>query len=589
MQFDMADRTSNPFTETGRRTPPNSWSKRKLGRFTIAVLGAATLACGCTSIQDYVHNGFKVGPNYERPPAPVAKNWIDADDVRVRSETEDISKWWTVFNDPALDSLICLAYQQNLTLREAAFRVLEARGQLAISVGNLFPQTQQMTGSYTRNAISIETANSSFFNSGKRWFQQLGYGFNLSWEIDLWGRLRRAVESNEATLDASVEDYDDVLVTLLGDVATNYIELRTLEQRLEYTRTNVELQRETLKIVAGQVKAQLLTELDLDQARSTLEQTEAEVPELEIAARLINNQLCILLGIPPEDLHAKLGVGKIPTAPIDVAVGIPADLLRRRPDIRRAERQAAAQSAQIGISEAEFYPIISFNGTLGWQSQYIGRLISEPAMAGSLGPAFNWNILNYGRILNNVRVQDARFQELVATYQNAVLSAQQDVENGLITFIRAQTRTKFQAQCVIDAEKAVKIALAQYTAGVIDLTRVTLLQQTLVTQQDTLAQAQGEIGTGLIQVYRALGGGWQIRLTDCQAGPLPPPSTATTAPAPSPVLPAVPSTDKNATPAPVKPPPLPKTDKAPGSDLSTSDPGNAAPPSSARRLTDLFR
>jgi NodT family efflux transporter outer membrane factor (OMF) lipoprotein len=567
-------------------TSPEQRSKSSLAWRMGATLWALALTCGCTSFQDYIHNGFKVGPNYERPPAPVAKNWIDADDVRVRSEADDISKWWTVFNDPALDSLICLAYQQNLTLREASFRVLQARGQLAISVGNLFPQTQTMNGSYTRSALSIETANSSFFNSGKRWFQQWGYNFNVGWEIDFWGRLRRAVESNEATLDASVEDYDDVLVTLLGEIATNYIELRTLEQRLEYTRTNVELQRATLKIVQGGVNVKLLNELDLDQARSTLEQTEAEVPELEIAARLLNNQLCILLGIPPEELHAKIGSGHIPTAPVDVAVGIPADLLRRRPDIRRAERIAAAQSAQIGIAEAEFYPIISFDGNLGWSAQRIANLVTEPGIAGSLGPAFSWNILNYGRILNNVRVQDARFQELVATYQNTVLAAQQDVENGLITFIRAQTRAKLQNQCVIDAEKAVKIALAQYTAGVIDLTRVTLLQQTLVQQQDTLAQAQGEIGVGLVQVYKALGGGWQIRLAGCEVGPLPPPGSTTTNPAPS--TSTAPNTDKSPTPAPVKPP-LPSTGKAPAPSATTLDSGSPVAPTGARRLTDLFR
>jgi NodT family efflux transporter outer membrane factor (OMF) lipoprotein len=569
-------------------TTPDQRSKGTAAWRLAATLWAAALTCGCTSFQDYIHNGFKVGPNYERPPAPVAKNWIDADDVRVRSEADDISKWWTVFNDPALDSLICLAYQQNLTLREASFRVLQARGQLAISVGNLFPQTQTMNGSYTRSAISIETANSSFFNSGKRWFQQWGYNFNVGWEIDFWGRLRRAVESNEATLDASVEDYDDVLVTLLGEIATNYIELRTLEQRIEYTKTNVDLQRATLKIVEGGVNVKLLNELDLDQARSTLEQTEAEVPELEIAARLLNNQLCILLGIPPEELHAKIGSGHIPTAPIDVAVGIPADLLRRRPDVRRAERFAAAQCAQIGIAEAQFYPIISFDATLGWSAQRIANLVTEPGIAGSLGPAFSWNILNYGRILNNVRVQDARFQELVATYQNTVLAAQQDVENGLITFIRAQTRTKFQNQCVIDAEKAVKIALAQYTAGVIDLTRVTLLQQTLVTQQDTLAQAQGEIGVGLVQVYKALGGGWQIRLNGCEVGPLPPPGSTTTKPAPSTATPTSPSTDKPPTPAPTKPQ-LPNTDKAPAPAASGPDSGSPAAPNGARRLTALFR
>lgn len=562
-------------------------------------MGAVLLCCGCTSIRDYVHNGFKVGPNYEKPPAPVERTWIDADDVRIRTESDDLSlsKWWTVFNDPTLDSLICLAYQQNLTLREASFRVLQARGQLGIAVGNLFPQIQQMTGSYTRNAISRATANTNTFTSGKRWFQQWNYGFNLGWEIDFWGRLRRAVEASEATLDASVEDYDDVLVTLLGDVATNYIQLRTFEQRIVYTKSNVEIQRETLKIVEGGVKAGTLNELDLDQARSTLEQTEAEIPELEIALRLVNNQLCILLGIPPEDLHAKLGTGPIPTAPIEVAAGIPAELLRRRPDIRRAERQAAAQSALIGFTEAEFYPHISFNGTMGWSAERLKNLVHEQSIAGNLGPAFTWNILNYGRILNDVRVQDARFQELVAAYQNAVLSAQREVENGLVTFTRAQQRAKLQGQSVNDAEKAVKIALAQYTAGVIDLTRVTLLQQTLVQQQDVLAQAQGEIGLGLVQVFEALGGGWQIRLTDCQAAPLPVPSTAAANPASTPTRSATPDKDKSA--PQLKPKPLlPDTDKAlpkgapdkaQSNGMTNADSAPAVPAGGARRLSDLFR
>ena len=330
------------------------------------------------------------------------------------------------------------------------------------------------------------------------------------------------MESDLATLDASVENYDDVLVTLLGDVATNYVVYRTTEQRIDYARENVALQRKTLQIAEGELKVGIVGELDVDQARSTLEQTEAGIPELEIMLRQAANQLCILLGIPPEDLTARLGSGSIPTAPPEVAVGIPADLLRRRPDVRRAERQAAAQSAQIGIAEAEFYPHISINGTIGFSAAHFNELFQERALTGNVGPAFTWNILNYGRVLNNVRLQDARFEELVATYQNTVLSANQDVENGLVTFLRAQQRTKLQAASVADAKKAVDIALAQYASGVIDLTRLTLLQQTLVVLQDTLAQAQGEIATGLIQVYRALGGGWQIRLTGCDPGTLPP-------------------------------------------------------------------
>ena len=229
-----------------------------------------------------------------------------------------------------------------------------------------------MTGSYTRNALSRETAN-PLASGLKRWYGQWNYGFNLSWELDFWGRLRRAIESDAATLDASVENYDDVLVTLLGDVATNYVTYRTTEQRIKYAKENVALQRKTLQIVEGQRKVGIVGELDVDQARSTLEQTEAGIPELEIAQRQAANQLCILLGIPPQDLQARLGSGTIPTAPPEVAVGIPADLLRRRPDVRRAERQAAAQSAQIGIAEAQFYPSISINGTIGYSAQNFKR------------------------------------------------------------------------------------------------------------------------------------------------------------------------------------------------------------------------
>ncbi len=303
--------------------------------------------CGCTGLREYIDNGFKVGPNYAQPPAPVATEWIDAADQRVRKESDDLSKWWTVFNDPVLDGLICFAYKQNLSLKAAGFRVLQARALLGIDVGNLFPQTQKMMGDYTRVALSDATANSipSFNIPGtQRYFSQWDYGFNLGWELDFWGRFRRAVESGSASLDASVANYDDVLVTLLGDVASNYTQIRTTELRIQYTKDNVALQRETLEISEARFKVGAVSELDVDQARSTLEQTIAGISELEIALRQANNRLCVLLGIPPEELKAKIGAAPIPAAPVDVAAGIPADLLRRRPDVRRAERQAAAQS-----------------------------------------------------------------------------------------------------------------------------------------------------------------------------------------------------------------------------------------------------
>jgi NodT family efflux transporter outer membrane factor (OMF) lipoprotein len=291
--------------------------------------------------------------------------------------------------------------------------------------------------------------------------------------------------------------------------------MRTTEQRIKYFEDNVRVQRETLTIVDARFKASTISELDLDQARSTLAATEAAIPELEISLRQTINQLCVLLGMPPEELRARLGPGGIPTAPPDVVVGIPADLLRRRPDVRAAERQLAAQCALIGVAQTQFYPAISITGSYGYAAQNLGHLFEPAALTGSVGPTFQWNLLNYGRILNNVRLQDSKFQELLATYQQSVLTANQDVENGLVTFLRGQVRTRLQQESVDNAKKAVQIALVQYKAGTVDFTTVTQVEQTLVQQEDTLAQAQGEIVSGLIQVYRALGGGWQIRLSGC--------------------------------------------------------------------------
>jgi NodT family efflux transporter outer membrane factor (OMF) lipoprotein len=501
------------------------------------MLLALLMQCGCTSLPEYLHNGFKVGPNYQKPPAPVAATWIDAADRRVKPETADLSHWWTVFGDPALDSLVDNALRQNLSLRQAGYQILYARAVRNIAIGNLFPQTQRATGDYLRNAISTEVANRSQSVFTKRFYPQWDFGFNLSWELDFWGRYRRAVESAEDTLEASVANYDAVLVTLLGDIATAYVQLRTLQAQIKLTQANVELQRKTLEIVAARAKGGAVTELDLDQAQSNLSQTEAQIPQLLILQRQANLQLGVLLGIPPEDLLPRLQAGDIPAAPTDVAAGIPADLLRRRPDVRKAERQAAAQSAQIGIAESDFYPHIALNGNLGYSAAHFARLFRPSAFVGTFGPAFQWNILNYGRILNDVRAQDAQFQAFVAAYQNTVLTAAQEVESGLTIFLQAQDQVKYLTESVNAAEKAVSIALAQYRGGLIDFNRVALVELNLVQQQNLLAQARGNIALGLIQVYRALGGGWEVNGAGCQAnGPAPttPPPAPEQLPTPRP-------------------------------------------------------
>lgn len=530
--------------------------------------GVLAAACGCTPVREYIHNGFKVGPNYLKPAAPVAADWIDAGDVRIREESPHLERWWTVFNDPALDALVNNAVNQNLTLREAGFRVMRARAIRAETIGEIFPQTQDVAGGYSRNAMSNQAANTGFLQD--RFFDEWDGGFNLGWELDFWGRYRRAIEAADADLDASVESYDDVLVTLLADVAQAYVEVRTLQKQIELVKANETLQAETLKIVTAKFSGGMVSELDVDQAQSNLSQTQALVPKFQIPLRQAELRLCILMGIPPTDLERMIETGDIPTAPTAVAVGIPANLLNQRPDVRRAERNVAAQSARVGVAESELYPHIGVTGAIGVSSQNTSTLFTSDALQGSVGPSFQWNVLNYGRLLNAIRVQDARLAELIALYQNTVLNANAEVESGLVEFLRSQEQATFLNESVDASVRATNVALKQYEFGMIDFNRVSLIEQNLVSQQDLYAQAEGDIALGLIEVYRALGGGWQIRLEESQ-GPvaLPPVEEAAggrapeeparpedlplPAPAPGPVVPTPPAADSRPLPSLVQP------------------------------------
>ncbi|MBI2806309.1 MAG: efflux transporter outer membrane subunit [Planctomycetes bacterium] len=501
---------------------PYAW----LGRVCFVVLIA--WLSGCTSVSGFVRNGFKVGPNFQTPPASVAPRWIDAADMRVRSETDDLSQWWKVFDDPVLDDLICHAYRQNLTLREAGFRVMEARAEYGVVVGGFFPQSQTISGGYNRNATSIaQLLGGSFgsFASGspggapniRRFFNQNTMNFGLAWELDFWGRFRRAIEASSADLDASVDNYDDVLVTLLGDVAANYVQFRVLEKQIEYLNENANVQRKTLKITKARFDAGAKdSEIDYPQGKTTLAQTLAQIPPTEARLRIRTNRICVLLGIPPEELQQRLKKATIPNAPKQVASGIPADLLRRRPDVRRAERIAAAESARIGVAQAQLYPHISINGTFGWQAPLLKQMFTPPAFQGNYGPSIQWDVLNYGRNLNKIRFQKARFEAVVTTYQNKVLIAAEEVENGLIAFTKSQEQVQHLIESVREAKKARDVLANQLVAGKIDFNRLAVLELSLVQQQNLLAQAQGDVALGLVQVYRALGGGWQIREKGCE-------------------------------------------------------------------------
>lgn len=496
------------FEPDAQRVPRLSLSRcLTLLSLFIAVLGSS----GClaaSAMRDWVHNGFKVGPNYCKPPAPVAVEWIQARDADVQQR--HIKDWWTVFQDETLNSLVRTSYEQNLNLRVLGTRVLQARAQRGISVGNLFAQTQQFQGNYLNGTVNAHPA----------WINLTT--FNPNWEIDVWGRIRRGIETANANLDASVENYDDALVTLLADVASNYAQYRIAQQRIKIARANVKIQEEILTLVEQQEKVgiQKVTKLDVNQARTVLEQTRATIPALEITLGQANDTLCTLLGVPPYDLERELGSGPelgespVPNTPRWVAAGIPADLLRRRPDVRSAERQAAAQSAQIGVAEADFLPTLAIGGIIGYDAIHAFGLPASSGFLGLVNPNFTWKILQYGRILNNVRYQKARLQELIATYQNRVLTAGREVQIPLRGFLRSREQAEDLARSVDAARAALDIGRQQYRVGTIPFNTVFNLETTQVQQQDQLVVAQGNIALNLINVYRALGGGWEIRLQD---------------------------------------------------------------------------
>ena len=481
----------------------------------------------------------------------MAAAWIDSADRRLITAPEASDAWWDVFGDPTLTGLIETAQAQNLDLRAAGTRILEARARRNIAAGTLFP-SQQAIGAYFHSQIG-QNFPLQFPHVINLWLT----GFNLSWEADFWGRYRRAVASADAEWAASVEDYRESLVMLLGEVAASYVQVRTFQQRIDYARRNVEAQRGSLEIAEARFRDGHVPELDVQQARSNLAQTKSQVPPLEASLRQANNQLCVLLGMPTARLTDSLEPRPIPDAPPEAAVGIPADLLRRRPDVRQAEREVAAQSEQIGIAASDLYPRLALNGFIGYAPTEFGDLFSAKSFFGFVLPTVQWRILNYGRVRNNIRMQEARFQGKVLKYQQSVLQAQREVEDALAGFLKAQEQARDLEESVAATERSVELVLTMYRGGIADFNRVYNAQSLLAKQQDELAQVRGTIAMRLIDVYRALGGGWQVFhhspacLPGQPAGSSLPNEAAleTTTPTSSGQRPATPATASDAAPA----------------------------------------
>jgi len=463
--------------------------------------------------------GCTVGPDFVTPSAELQENWSDTEDPRVAAQTAVDSQWWQAFNDPTLDRLIQLACRQNLPLQIAGLRILEARARLGLAIGQQYPQTQEAFGSAAGIGLSKNAANSF---TADRFHGDYQVGFDAAWELDFWGKFRRNVEAARADLYVSQADYDDALVSLTAEVARTYAVIRTLEVIIELTQENAKLQEQGLTIAESRFRNGVTTELDVTQAQALLESTRATIPQLQTQLLQAQNAMSTLLGRPTgavqEWLQERQG---IPAAPAAVAVSVPAELLRRRPDIRSAELAAAAQCARIGIAKADLYPSFSLFGQIGYQSSSQGGLRSGNAELGDLaaadslfysfGPGMRWPFFNYARLENNVRIQDAQFQQLLVNYQNTVLRAAQEVQDSLTAFLKSQEAKVFEQNSVNAAQRAVEIALIQYREGAVDYQRVIDTQRALLQEENNLAQTNSSITTNLIALYKALGGGWQWR------------------------------------------------------------------------------
>ncbi len=456
-----------------------------------------------------------VGPNFTSPPTRIECEWMECENERIECDEPFCLSWWEYFNDPNLNDLIRCAVSQNLTLKEAGMRVLQSRAELGIAIGEFFPQLQELVGSALNVKASKNAPNTTF---GDLQYWDFISGFQIAWELDFWGRFRRGIESADERLLATIANFQDVMVILLSDVAASYVSIRTLEARAEILDRNIALQKRSLEIVQARWKAGMVTDLDVEQAKTLLYDTRSRLPQIENDLRIAKNAMAVLLGIVPDQVDELIPpTYHIPVAPFKIAVSVPAELICRRPDVRRALHIAAAESAQIGIAVSDLLPRFSLTGFIGFNSSDSsstrtgngGKFFDNKSLTYIAGPDFAWPILNYGRLMNNVRAHYARFYQAVLAYQNQALIALSEAENGLSSFVRAHEEVGELELSVKAATRSTEVAQTQYVEGIADYTRVLETDRSKLDVEERLAIARGKIALGLITTYKALGGGWE--------------------------------------------------------------------------------
>jgi NodT family efflux transporter outer membrane factor (OMF) lipoprotein len=481
------------------------WPPHFLGYATGLVLLTATV--GCT-----------VGPKYQAPARPAPSHWSELQEGKGTAQSPEIATWWTAFNDPLLNSLIERASRENLDLRQATARVREARARYGMTAADRFPAVDA-SGSFTRSRSS-ENGPLAFTPTAGREVNLYQIGFDASWEVDLFGGVRRSIEAAEADIAASVEDRRSVQVSLLAEVARNYIDLRRIQKQIATTRNNISSQQETLELTQARFNAGLNTGLDVARSEAQVATSFSQIPALEISLKQTIHRLGVLLGEEPGRLSEQLSKPQpIPAPPAEVIVGLPSELLRRRPDIRRAERQLAAATARIGVATADLFPRFSLTGAFGLQSATLSDLPEGGSRFFSIGPAVRWPIFSGGRIRANIAVQNAREEEALIEYEKTLLLSFEEVENALIAYAREQTRRQSLREAVAANRRAVDIGNELFIRGLANFLDVLESERSLFASESQLDQSEAAVSANLVALYKALGGGWEIASADGPARP----------------------------------------------------------------------
>ncbi len=462
-----------------------------------------------------LHGCASVGPDYQEPEAITPDQWHQDLEQGLAGGEADYRTWWESLNDPVLDGLIERATESNLDLRIAFARIKEARARLGIQTGRRWPDLNA-NGAMQRERVSDGVAD-PMVPPQSRTDTFRSIGVDGSWEVDFWGRVRRSIESAGADYDATVESYRDVLVTLYAEVARNYISVRTLQERIRLALENVRTQRGTLELVTVRERVGLVPKLDIRQAELNLATSESIVPELDVKRIAAINRLSVLLGEHPGALHAELEAPKpIPGPPEQAPVGLPGELVRNRPDLRRAERDLAAKTARIGVATAELYPQFSISGVFNYDT-FIGSQFDRGRRSFTIGPFFSWNLFDGGRVRSLIDEQDALAERSLQNYEQTLLAALEDVENAMTGFARERVRREALDRSVVAAQESVRLVKIQYFEGLTNFQNVLDMERSLFRQQDLAAESEGRVSQNLVRIYRSLGGGWDA---NAPAGPV---------------------------------------------------------------------